>query len=195
MNYLNVKDKYLKKMTLGQLGNRNFLSPTGFQFTLSRTPEVSYFSNSANIPGITLGIANQPTYLKDIDIPGDKIQFEDFNLRFIVDEDLKNYMEIQNWIRGLGYPESLKEIYNLQKEDKRVDFDSIKTMDIYSDGTLNILNSSMNPNFKIKFYDLWPYNLTTLQFDATSTDIEYFTAEVSFKYTIYKITDLRDNPL
>ena len=33
------------------------------------------------------------------------------------------------------------------------------------------------------------YNLTTIVFDATDTDIQYFTAEVSFKYTIYNITD------
>ena len=30
-------------------------------------------------------------------------------------------------------------------------------------------------------------SLSTITFDATDTDIEYFTAEVSFKYTIYNI--------
>ena len=34
---------------------------------------------------------------------------------------------------------------------------------------------------------------TTLAFDATDTDIEYFTAEVSFKYTMYDITDISNN--
>jgi hypothetical protein len=43
-------------------------------------------------------------------LPGDKILFEDFSLRFLVDENLENYMEIHNWIRGLGFPESLEEI-------------------------------------------------------------------------------------
>ena len=28
-------------------------------------------------------------------------------------------MELQNWIRGLGYPETLKEIYDLQDEEER----------------------------------------------------------------------------
>ena len=98
-----------------QIQNRNFLSPTGFKFTLSRAPKVSFFSNSAVIPGLTLGTAVQPTYLKDIDRPGEKIEFEDFTLRFLVDENLENYMEIQNWIRGLGFPESLQEIYDLQQ--------------------------------------------------------------------------------
>jgi hypothetical protein len=104
-------------------------------------------------------------------------------------------MEIQNWIRGLGYPESLKEIYDLQKDEKRIDYTLSKSMNIYSDGTLTVLGSSFKPNFKIKFRDLWPYSLTTIQFDATDTDIQYFTAEASFKYTIYDITDLNGNPL
>ena len=178
-----------------QIQNRNFLSPTGFKFTLNRAPKVAFFSNSANIPGMTLGVAIQPSYLKDIDTPGDKIVFDDFTLRFLVDEDLKNYMEIHNWIRGLGYPDSLKDIYDLQNQQEYVDMSKSKTMNIYSDGTLTILSSGLTPNFKIKFNDLWPYNLSALNFDATDTDIEYFTADVTFKYTIYQITDLDGNPL
>ena len=75
-----------------QIENRNFLSPTGFKFVLNRAPKVAFFSNQANIPGITLGEATQPTYLKDIPVPGDKIVFDDLTLNFLVDEELKNYI-------------------------------------------------------------------------------------------------------
>jgi hypothetical protein len=178
-----------------QIKNRNFLSPVGFKFILNRAPKTAFFSNSANIPGLTLGIANQPTYLRDIPQPGEKIDFEDFTLRFLVDEDLENYNEISKWIRGLGFPESLEEIYNLQTSNPNLDQPAKGQLNLYSDGTLNVLTSSQNTNFKIKFKDLFPYNLTTLQFDATDTDIQYFTAEVSFKYTIFNITDLNGDPL
>ncbi len=97
----------VKKSIVGQIENRNFLAPTGFQFQLNRAPKVAYFGNSVNIPSMTLGVANVPTYLKDIPLPGDKMDFEDFTLRFLVDEDLENYQEIQHWMRGLGFPESL----------------------------------------------------------------------------------------
>jgi hypothetical protein len=170
-----------------QIQNRNFLSPVGFKFTLNRSPKVSFFSNSANIPGLTLGVANQPTYLKNIDTPGDKIEFDDLTLRFLVDENLENYIEVQNWIRGLGYPESLAEIYNLQSEERYVNTANSKMMDIYSDGTLQVLTSNMNANFSVKFKDLFPYQLSSLEFDATASDVQYLTAEVSFKYTIYNI--------
>ena len=47
-----------------QIKNRNFLSPTGFQFNLARAPKVDFFSNSARIPGITLGEINVGNYAK-----------------------------------------------------------------------------------------------------------------------------------
>ena len=180
--------------------NRNFLAPVGFKFSLRRAPGVAFFCNEANIPDMTLGEAIQPTYLRDIPTPGDKIQFGDLNLRFLVDEDLTNYMEIQNWIRGLGYPENTDEFNELTEKGVLSDglaFGHTKQDgdDIYSDGTLQILSSNLVPKFNVKFSDLWPYSLTTMTFDATDTDIEYFTADVSFKYTIYTITDLENNPL
>lgn len=180
----------IKSVFNNQIQNRNFLQPSGFQFTLERSPKVAFFCNSANIPGMTLGVVNQPTYLKDIPTPGDKIDFDDLNLRFLVDENFENYMELYTWIRGLGFPESLKEIYDFQKERRdHKDHKAITGggMDLYSDGTLMILNSNQNLEFKVDFQDLFPYSLSTIQFDATDTSVEYFTADVSFKYTIFHV--------
>ena len=177
------------------IGNRNFLSPTGFKFSLKRSPKVAFFCNQANIPDINLGIANQPSYLKDIDVPGDKLIFGDLNLRFLVDEDLGNYMEIQNWMRGLGYPEDVKQFRDLNESGTIKGNYSKDRQNIYSDGTLQILNSNLVSKFQVNFSDLFPYSLSTISFDATDTDVEYFTADVSFKYTIYNITDLENNNL
>ena len=176
------------------IDNRNFLSPTGFKFGLKRSPGVAFFCNQANIPALDLGVAEQPSYLKDIPLPGDKIQFGDLNLRFLVDEDLVNFMEIQNWIRGLGFPESLAEFNDLKNEAILGPMGK-STEDVYSDGTLQILSSNLIPKFQVVFNDLFPYSLSTVTFDATDTDIEYFTADVAFKYTIYEITDLSNNTL
>jgi hypothetical protein len=177
------------------IDNRNFLAPTGFKFSLKRSPGVAFFCNQANIPSLDLGIASQPSYLKDIDVPGDKIQFGDLTLRFLVDEDLVNYMEIQNWIRGLGYPETLQEFDKLEKEAVLPGNFGRTGDNIYSDGTLQILSSNLVAKFNVNFKDMFPYSLSTITFDATDTDIEYFTADVSFKYTIYNLTDLSNKPL
>ena len=175
--------------------NRNFLSPTGFKFALKRCPSAAFFCNQANIPSLDLGVAQQTSYLKDIDIPGDKIVFGDLNLRFLVDEDLFNYMEIQNWIRGLGYPEKLGQLEDLAEEGKIKSRFGQKGENIYSDATLQILSNSLVPKFQVMFKDVFPYSLSTISFDATDTDIDCFTAEVSFKYTIYDMQDMAGNTL
>jgi len=182
-------------MTRAQVDNRNFLSPTGFKFSLTREPKVSFFCNQANIPDLTLGVAVQPSYLKQLPTPGDIIEFGDLNLRFLVDENLENYMSIQNWIRGLGFPEVLSQFSDLEKSGLIQKNFSKDLQNVYSDGTLQVLTSSQIPNFQVVFKDLFPYALSTLTFDATDTDIQYFTADVSFKYTIYNIVDLGGNPL
>jgi hypothetical protein len=175
--------------------NRNFLSPTGFKFALKRSPAAAFFCNQANIPSLDLGIAQQTSYLKDIDIPGDKIVFGDLTLRFLVDEDLFNYMEIQNWIRGLGYPEKLSQLKDLSEDGKIKSRFGQSGENIYSDATLQVLSNNLVPKFQVMFKDVFPYSLSTITFDATDTDIEYFTADVSFKYTIYDMQDMSGNTL
>ncbi len=175
--------------------NRNFLSPTGFKFALKRSPAAAFFCNQANIPSLDLGVAQQTSYLKDIDIPGDKIVFGDLSLRFLVDEDLFNYMEIQNWIRGLGYPEKLSQLKDLSEDGKIKSRFGQSGENIYSDATLQILSNNLVPKFQVMFKDVFPYSLSTITFDATDTDIEYFTADVSFKYTIYDMQDMSGNTL
>ena len=178
-----------------QLENRNFLSPTGFKFILNRSTKVAFFCNLANIPDLNLGVTEQPNYLRPIPVPGEIIQFSDLNLRFLVDENLENYMEIQNWIRGLGFPENINQYGELESDAKIYGRYVRDKENVYSDGTLQILSSNLVPRFQVIFRDLFPYSLSTLSFDATDTDIEYFTSEVSFKYTMYNITDLEGNPL
>ena len=182
-------------MTRGQIENRNFLAPTGFRFLLSREPKVSFFCNEANIPDLDLGVAIQPSYTKMLPTPGEIIEFGDLSLRFLVDENLENYMCIQNWIRGMGFPERISQFADLERKGAIERNYSRTQQNIYSDGTLLVLTSNQVSNFQIIFKDLFPYKLSTLTFDATVTDIQYFTAEVSFKYTIYNIVDMNGKDL
>ena len=103
-----------------QIENRNFLAPVGFKFNLQRSPGTAFFCNQANIPDISLGVAIQPNPLRDIPTPGDKMDFGDLNLRFLGDEDLTNFMEIQNWMRGLGYPEDTQQFDKLDKDGSKI---------------------------------------------------------------------------
>ena len=178
----------MAKLWANQISNRNFLSPVGFKFAISKIPKADFFANQANIPGIDLGFTLQPSYLKDIPVPGDKMTYSDFNLRFIIDENMENYLEVHKWLRGLGYPENIEEFSTLKTDDRYFPSQGVKSpYNEYSDAALLVYNSSFNVMSKIHFKDVFPVSLSPVEFDATTTDIDYVTAEVTFKYSIYDI--------
>ena len=171
-----------------QLKNRNFLQPTGFKFTLGKYPKVDFFSNTAQIPSINLGVAFQPTYLKDIPIPGDKLTYDDLVIDFLVDEDLVNYRIVHQWLERFGYPESVEQYQDLLDLEEGFTQGQQFAEAGQSDGTLIIFNSNFNPIASVKFTGLFPVSLSTVEFNAKAQDIEYVSASVTLKYTHYTIT-------
>ena len=167
-----------------QIQNRNFLSGVAFKFNLAKFPKVDFFSNSAIIPVLNLELPQQASYLKNIAVPGERLTYGDFTLRFLVDENMENYKSVYDWLTGLGFPETTKEFADIIKDsDGQTD-----PKEAFCDGTLRILNSNYREVAKVKFSDLFPISLTSLDFDATNTDVQFFTAEATFKYTLYKLS-------
>ncbi len=174
-----------------QINNRNYLSPLGFKLIISKIPKVDFLCQAANIPSISMGTAVQPTYLKDIPVPGDKPVYDDLTVRFIIDENMENYLSLNKWITGLGYPESLKQFQQLADVGP-----SLETQDNtnprwfeFSDATLQILSSNYQPNINVNFKGCFPVAVSTLEFDSTQRDYSYFTCEATFKYDYYTISD------
>ena len=161
--------------------NRNFLNPIGYLLKLELFEGTDFFCQSANVPDISMPVTEVPTRFRNLPIvPGGGVSFGDFTVRFIVDEDLKNYHSIHNWIRRNG----------------RAD-DSLNTPDEpeYSNAQLHIVTSQYNPAFVIDFRNVFPVSLTGMQFDATISDVEYITADVTFKHQRFFINDKSMQPL
>ena len=174
-----------------QINNRNYLSPLGFKLIISKIPKVDFLCQAANIPSISMGTAVQPTYLKDIPVPGDKPVYDDLTVRFIIDENMENYLSLNKWITGLGYPESLKQYQQLSDvgPDLATQDNSDPRWFEFSDATLQILSSNYQPNISVNFKDCFPVAVSTLEFDSSQRDYTYFTCEATFKYDYYTISD------
>jgi hypothetical protein len=164
--------------------NKNFLSPLGFKFLIKRAPNVNFFIQRVNIPNISL----QETYHNNpfVKIPyaGDHMEYGSLRITFKVDEDLNNYLEIHNWIRGLGFPKNFEEYKNIN--DQNV----MEGKGLRSDISLIILNSTMNPNYEIIFIDAFPISLSELTFNTTDPTVNYLEASAEFKYTLFNISSV-----
>lgn len=151
--------------------NLNPLSQIGFTFQLTRCPTVQFFVQKANVPGILVPPANINTPFVKIPEPGDHMQFGTFTIQFLVDEQLVNYMEIFNWITSFAKPRDFTQEIPFSQQR--------------SDCTLTVLSASKNPIVQVNFTDVWPTQLSAIQFDATATDVQYVQCDVVFEYRDY----------
>ena len=174
--------------TLG-IENRNFLSPVGFKLSIDKLKGVDFFCQTASIPAITMNSADTFTRFNKIPQPGDELYYEDLSVKFLIDENMKNYYQVHDWMRQLSTPYSSREFkYNrnsLESQNKNTNTSDLQGNQWRSDCSLFILSSNYQPISEFVFKDAWPAGLTTLTFDSSVQDINYFTAEVTFKYNYF----------
>jgi hypothetical protein len=146
--------------------NKNYLSPTGFRVTIDSTQfaNLEYFCTHALIPTVNLGEISTPFRKNQNFIPGDRVDYGAFEMKFMVSENMENYIELLNWIRN------------------NADANQYKTSDI----TLHILSSSNNPNRKVRFVNAFPTSMGSLDFHTQNTDVEYLSLDASFRYTYFE---------
>ena len=163
----------------------DYSSPTQFRFMINQLPKVQFFTTAANIPGIGLSEINLETPFKEIPIIGDRVTYENLSVSFIVDEYLENYTELHNWIIGIGFPKSRQQFTDFGKVGK-----PIADKSFYSDATLSILSNKNNPIVEVRFSDMFPVSLSSLEYNQNVSDVEYLTATIDFRYKLYEIVTL-----
>ena len=179
----------------------DYLSPTQFRFGIHQLPKVEFFVQTCNLPGISMGNTEISNPFKNIPVMGDKIDYEDLNLTFLVDEYLENYISLHKWMTGIGFPENRGEFRTHRDVTSNTpaggstpptDRVSAAVADkaMYSDAYLMVLSNKNNPIVEIDFKNVFPTSVGGLQFDGGVTDVEYLTCDVTFKYQIYEIKTL-----
>jgi hypothetical protein len=164
--------------------NTNLLQQTKFLLLFSRAPNAQYFCQEVNIPGITLSEAVQPTPFVDLYRPGDKISYDTFDISFIINEDLSAWTDIHDWIRGMAFPDNFTEYDNIKNLSPFIS--NTKTPQ-YSDASLQINTALNNKKLIIEFSDMFPINLSAINFTTTDENNTTMTARASFRFTQYKI--------
>ena len=182
----------------------DYASPIQFRFKMTKLPNVEFFVQTANIPGISLGSTTFETPLKSIAGVGDKISYQSLDVSFLVDENLNNYKEIHDWITGLGFPQDHKQFNTLLATGSdRFSGSTASTAatgtstpqpvnegGTYSDATLTVLNSKNIAKTEIRFQNVYPTSLGSLSYDVKASDVDYLQVNASFNYMYYDIVQI-----
>ena len=176
----------------------DYATGTQWRLAFNRIPKTTWFCTAANVPGITLGEAQYATPMSDMFVTGDKLTFETLNITFLVDEELQNYRELWDWIVGIGSPVNHSQWETtLSKGDGAIrsfatpDADprtksTYEESNLYSDATLIVYNSKNIAKVNVKFKNMFPTSLSSLEYSQDLTDVEYFKASATFRYLYYE---------
>ncbi len=158
----------------------NMLSPLNFKFTLKRAPNLNFFVQRINIPGVALPKVDTPNPLIKIPLSGDHLEYDELDITFKVDENLQNYLEVHNWVRALGKP-SFNE-YSVLANQATYTGEGLK-----SDIVVTVLTSQKNSNYEFIFKDAFPISISSISFQSTDESVNYIEASARFVYTIFDI--------
>ena len=159
---------------------------TNFQFVIPQLPTVKFSVLKAEIPAISLAIAEQPTPFKIVPRIGDAPEYAELNIEFHIDEIFSGYQALHRWILANAVPESYEQFQNdpaftptlREGEDGG----------LYADGTLTILSNKKNPILEIVFSDLFPTQLGSVEFNLDSH--VSLKSTCTFAYDTYAIRPL-----
>jgi len=175
-----------------------FLQPTAFKFQLDQVAGVVYNCQTANIPAINYGFATVATPNLDYAIPGDKANFGELQITFLISEDFSNYKSLYDLIRKqskfyssdeyLAYTRANeKEKYLIPQGGVPGGEKGSNIQALLTDATLSILGSNNAVKAQIFFRDCFPTGLEGLVFDTTNTTLDYLVGTASFKFKYYDI--------
>jgi len=143
--------------------NYNNLSPNKFKIVIDRFPGVNFFAQRVMVPDVSIG--QTPIHTNravDYNVVGDKIVFADLIVSFLIDEDLKSYGEILNWIYKAG--------------DSELDAP-------FCDLKIIALTNNSNSNRQFKFCNAFPHTLGSVLFDSTVSEDQPLSMDVMFKFS------------
>jgi len=160
------------------------LSPNGFLFNIIKLPDVSYFCQQINLPGITLGSPEFGNPFNTQPIPGDSLTYDQLTVQFLVDSDMANYVQIYNWIVALGFPQGYDQYVTYIRTQSQSELSELAKN--YSDATLQILSANNTAVKSIQFTDLFPVSLDSIMFQSTNQDVQYIVGNATFRYGYYK---------
>ena len=164
-------------INLRQLSNTSLLGPTSFRMVMNRVPTVTYFCQSANIPSMSIEAIDRSNMFVDIKEIG-KPSFGDFSVSFLVDEEMKNWKAVYDWMRSIAAFEDFTEIEKQYADHK-------------SDVILMVTTAGKNPNIEFTFKGCFPTDLGAIEFDSTTTDIDPVAADLTLAFDSF---DLRVIP-
>lgn len=158
--------------------NINYLQPTGFRVVIDREnyPNMEFFAQQVDHPDVSSGEpALAYSRIGNVAFPGDTVTYSPLNIQFILDEDIKSYIELYEWFEKL-----VNEDYVGAGPRSRSNTTRVPSQ---ADVSVSILSSHNNQTKRILYKGCTPTVLSGLRLSSVASSVEYLTFNATFAFT------------
>jgi hypothetical protein len=133
-----------------------------FALIIPKLPNVQFFLQTISLPSVNIHQVTLQTRIVDYNEIGEKMDFEPFNVTFLVDKYSRNWASVYNWMKQITVGGS-----SIGKSD---------------DVVLMIDNKEF-----IRFYGAWPTSLSGYDLDTTIDGLQYVKATLTLNYDYFDL--------
>lgn len=147
----------------------SFFNSENFRFVIDSEPDITFYITSGDIPSSSL--ASIPTSYRGGKSfqPGDSREYSPLSLNLIVDEKLKSYRRMHQWLNDLACSEN--------------------PVSEFKDVSLILYSSHNNPTIDFKFINAFPVSVGSIPISNQVTDDTPPTFSIEFAYDYLDIND------
>ena len=170
----------------------NTLYANHYRFAIERLPDLTFFVQSMSSPSVTGGVAAQANPFALINHPGERLTYGQFTVTYLVDASFKTYFSLYYWLKGYGFPHDFDEVKRFRAKQLSNDRVSPQAQTIDLEKTTAAI-TILTPDTasivaEINIDDVFPIELTGLEFTSTDADAPLLTDTATFSCSTFDVT-------
>jgi len=150
----------------------NTAKSTSFIAVLGYDRDITYTIQGTNMGSASLSPAEMPARFANIPFPGDKVEFGDLTIRFLLDENLSQWVTLNKWMFALS-----RGVKDSQGND------------LTSYVELTVLDRSNAPTLRIRYNNAHVTDIGDIEYDIVG-DETTLASSATFVYTHYTINNV-----
>lgn len=149
----------------------NTAKSTSFIGVMGYDRYLTYTIQSTNLGGVSLQPAEMPARFSNIPFPGDKAQFGDLAIQFLLDENLSQWVTLNKWMFQLT--QGIKDS---------------EGNDLISYVEITVLNRQNAPTLRIRYNNAHVIDIGDIEYNIIGEE-ETLVSTATFTYSHYTIID------
>lgn len=158
----------------------NYLAPSGFRVTIDRKnfPNLQFYAQTVQHPNATLNAVEVGYRRSPIGLVGDTIDFSTLTMDVLLDEEMRSYNELYNWMESAVEQKHNNSATNLLKTNNTA-------TPSYYDITVSVLSSHNNVIRSFRYINAFPIDIGSINFSASDQE-NFITFPATFRFDYFE---------